>query len=221
MNRTKQIAQNKNIEINTDLVIAHKASDGIFASAEKQNANALVMGWKGFTNARDRIFGEIADKVIRYAPCDLFLYKISGNSNINSCFLPTAGGPSAKLASSVIGEFVKENSRMVTAGYVVPQAPDEESKMIANKRMDDTLNLMDNKVNKTKKIIVSKSIAGGIAKASKDYDLVVIGAAKEPFFRKMLFGEIPEKVARYSPTSVLVVKKYEGVVKTAFKKVMG
>ena len=52
-------------------------------------------------------------------------------------------------------------------------------------------------------------------------DLVVIGAAKEPFFKKMLFGEIPEKVARYSPSSVLVVKKFEGVVKSILKKVMG
>ena len=50
---------------------------------------------------------------------------------------------------------------------------------------------------------------------------MVIGAAKEPFFRKMLFGEIPEKVARFSPTSVLVVKRYEGTVKSILKKAMG
>ena len=75
--------------------------------------------------------------------------------------------------------------------------------------------------NLEKKIIESNSIAGGIAKASKEFDLVVIGAAKEPLFKKILFGEIPEKVARYSPTSVIVVKKYEGVVKSTFKKVMG
>ncbi|MFQ5737688.1 MAG: universal stress protein [Acidobacteriota bacterium] len=60
-----------------------------------------------------------------------------------------------------------------------------------------------------------------MAAASRDFDLVVIGAAKEPFFRKMLFGEIPERVARYSPTSVLVVKRYEGLVKSLLKKTFG
>jgi nucleotide-binding universal stress UspA family protein len=50
---------------------------------------------------------------------------------------------------------------------------------------------------------------------------VVIGAAREPLFQKILFGEIPEKVARYSPTTVLVVKKYEGVVKSLLKKIFG
>jgi hypothetical protein len=60
-------------------------------------------------------------------------------------------------------------------------------------------------------LIESSSVAGGIAKASREYDLVVIGAALEPFFRKMLFGEM----------SVLVVKKYEGPVKSLVKRIMG
>ena len=38
---------------------------------------------------------------------------------------------------------------------------------------------------------------------------------------RKLFGEIPEKVARYSPASVLVVKQYEGRVRSIFKRVFG
>jgi nucleotide-binding universal stress UspA family protein len=64
-------------------------------------------------------------------------------------------------------------------------------------------------------------VAGGLALASRDCDLVVIGAAKEPLFRKVLLGEIPEKVARHSPASVLVVKRYEGAVKSLVKRLMG
>ena len=67
----------------------------------------------------------------------------------------------------------------------------------------------------------SDSVPAGIAKTAKEYDLIVIGAAKDPLFRKMLFGEIPEKTARFSPTSVLMVKKYEGAVKSILKKIIG
>jgi nucleotide-binding universal stress UspA family protein len=70
-------------------------------------------------------------------------------------------------------------------------------------------------------MIHSSSIAGGIAKASKEFDLVVIGATKASFFSRVLFGEIPEKVARYSPVTVMVVKKYEGPIKSLFKRIMG
>lgn len=34
------------------------------------------MVWKGFTNARDRMFGAVADRVIRLAACDLMLLKV-------------------------------------------------------------------------------------------------------------------------------------------------
>ena len=110
---------------------------------------------------------------------------------------------------------------VVTAGHIVPEGASQKLRDDAENCMDETLINLDQSVKRKKKIIESKSIAAGIAKTSREFDLLVIGSAKEPFFRKMLFGEIPEKVARYSPNSVLVVKKYEGVVKSIIKKIFG
>ena len=109
----------------------------------------------------------------------------------------------------------------VTAAYVATDKTSDEQLQEAEKYIDKTEELLDDSIERGREIIRSRTIAGGIAKASRSHDMVMIGAAKEPFFRKMLFGEIPEKVARYSPTSVLVVKKYEGVVKNVLKKVLG
>ncbi|MEJ2054914.1 MAG: universal stress protein [Calditrichaceae bacterium] len=205
----------------TDLIIAHHSSDGILAAAERHKAGLLVMGWKGYTDARDRIFGEIADQVIRFAPCDLMLLKIGDKKDIKNCLLPTAGGPNAQLASQILDAMTKYKKISVTAGYVVSEQAGEEEKEKGVQAMDRTLSDLTHAAGMDKKFIESQSIAGGIAKASREFDLVVIGAAKEPFFRQMLFGEIPEKVARYSPTSVLLVKKYEGIVKSILKKVLG
>jgi amino acid transporter len=221
LNQARKFASEGGTNLETDLVIAHHISDGILAAANRHRANALVMGWKGFTNARDRIFGEIADRIIRLAPCDLLLLKIGERREIKRCLLPTAGGPNAKLASTILSAIATDHDLSVTAGYIVPENAPQEQKEAGERRIDETLESIDRSIKYQKVIIESKSIAGGIARASRNYDLVVIGAAKEPFFRKMLFGEIPEKVARYSPSSVLVVKKYEGMVKSMLKKVMG
>ena len=221
LNTAKKIASEYSMDIETDLVIAHHASDGILAAIERHNAQALVMGWKGYTNARDRIFGEIADKIIRYAACDLMVLKIGKQTKITNCLLPTSGGPNAKLASEVLDAYISYSNVSVTGGYVVPEQATEVERFNGLKFIDDTLSHLENHAKYEKKLIESKSIAGGIAKASRDYDMVVIGAAKEPYFRKVLFGEIPEKVARYSPTSVLLVKKYEGAVKSMIKRILG
>lgn len=221
LNKARKIGSDYKIDIETDMIIAHHSSDGILAAAERHKAGLLVMGWKGYTNARDRIFGEIADQVIRFAPCDLMLLKIGEKRDIKNCLLPTAGGPNAQLASKILNAITKKKKLSITAGYVIPEEATDEQMDKGNQSMDKTLVELNHAVNQQKKFIKSKSIAGGIAKASRHFDLVVIGAAKEPFFRKMLFGEIPEKVARYSPTSVLLVKKYEGIVKSILKKILG
>ncbi|KPL17370.1 MAG: hypothetical protein AMS26_01075 [Bacteroides sp. SM23_62] len=223
LNKAKKYASESGFNLSTEVVIAHNASDGILAATERHRASLLLIGWKGFTNARDRIFGEVADRIIRFAPCDLMVVKIEQTGDMGKCLLPTAGGPNAILASDILNAIAKEMKMSVTAGYVLAEDGEDKTQEIeaGDQRMDETLMHLDQSVVKQKKLIRSQSIAGGIAKASREFDLVVIGAAKEPFFRKMLFGEISEKVARYSPTSVLVVKKYEGIVKSLLKKIMG
>lgn len=221
LSKGRKFASEHGIELDTDLVIAHHAADGILAAVDRHNAAALVMGWKGHSNARERIFGEIADNVIRHAACDLILYKIGESRQLKSCLFPTSAGPNAKLAADVLGSILKDMDMSITMSYVVPMNSTANQKAEGMARIEETLEKMDSSGKVEKKLIESKSVAGGIARAGKNYDLVIIGAAKEPLFRKMLFGEIPEKVARFSPTSVLLVKRYEGVVKSILKKIFG
>jgi amino acid transporter len=216
----QQVGRERGVQIDTDLVIAHRVEEGIFTAARRHRADVMVMAWKGYTNTRERIFGETADSVVRYAPCDLMMLKIAGRE-FRTCLLPTAGGPNAQLAADLLNALAKTFEMEVTAGYVVPPDADDEQRHTARNWIDKTLTHMQVDVPITKQLIESDSVAGGLAKASRDYDLVVIGAAKEPLFRKILIGEIPQKVARFSPASVLVVKRYVGPIKTLFKRILG
>ncbi len=221
LKQARETAAEHKEQIGTELVIAHRASDGILAAVQAQNAELLIMGWKGYSNTRDRLFGDIADKVIRYVPCDMALVKFEDKTELSSCLFPTAGGPNARLAASMLNAIAPANNMSVTTGYVVPEQATEEQKQEAEAHLNETFEEVDRPASWDTKMITARTVAGGIAKAGRDYDLVVIGAAKEPFFRRVLFGEIPEKVARYSPTAVMVVKRYEGAVKSILKRILG
>jgi amino acid transporter/nucleotide-binding universal stress UspA family protein len=216
----QQYGRERGVKIDTDLVIAHRVEEGIFTAAGRHRADVMVMAWKGYSNTRDRIFGETADNVVRYAPCDLMMLKIEGR-DFRTCLFPTAGGPNAQLAADLLNALSKSFDMKVTTGYVVPPDATEDQRHTARNWIDKTLANMHVDVPVEKQLIESESVAGGLAKASRDFDLVVIGAAKEPVFRKILIGEIPQKVARYSPASVLVVKRYVGPFKTLFKRILG
>jgi len=221
LNEAKKIAAEKKIKIETDLIIAHHAHEGILEAVEQHRADALVMGWKGYTNTRDKIFGEVVDPVIRYAICDLLFAKIGEDAEMKRCLFPAAGGPNARLAASVLEGLAEQREMQITTAYVLPENPSKGERERGEQLLKRSMESASDSIEHNTKFIESKSIAGGIAKAGKEFDLVIIGATREPLFKKMLFGEIPEKVAKYSPTSVLVVKKYEGAVKSILKKLLG
>ncbi|UCH84352.1 MAG: amino acid permease, partial [Candidatus Latescibacterota bacterium] len=51
------------VETRPELRIAHRVSDGILTAAESERASLILMGWKGYTTNRDRIMGEVTDRV--------------------------------------------------------------------------------------------------------------------------------------------------------------
>jgi amino acid transporter/nucleotide-binding universal stress UspA family protein len=205
----------------TDLVIAHHATQGILSGAKRYGADLLVMGWKGYTDTRDRIFGEVADTVIRHAPCDLALLKIGAKARPKRCLFPTAGGSHAQLAAEMLNALAPAFGLEVTACYVTPPGALQEERQMADRWIRKTVERLDPGIDVQSKVIEAKSVAGGIALESRDYDLVVLGAAREPYLQQVVFGEIPEKVARYSPASVLVVKRFEGQVRSLLKRALG
>ena len=221
LKRGREHAVSRGAELGTDLVVAHHVHDGILAGARRSGADLLVMGWKGYTDTSDRIFGEVADQVIRNASCDLALLKVADTELPKHCLFPTAGGAHALLAAEFLNVLAPAFDMTVTACHIVNPDASPEDRAEAERWIDKTLSRMGPQVQVDRLLIEGKTIAGGIARASKDFDLVVLGAAREPFFRQVLFGEIPEKVARYSPASVMVVKQYEGHVRSLFKRMFG
>jgi len=215
-----EYAKKRGIEIESDIKVAHKVADGILASAHEEEASLLLMGWKGFTNTKDKIFGEVADQVIRHAPCDLIVLKLT-KYPIKSILVPSAGGPNALLATEYASVLAEGFDADLTSSFVIPKKSSDDDKKSAWECIDKTLENREFTKEVKKKLIESDSVPAGLIREGKDYDLIMIGATKEGFFKRMFLGQIPERVARHSPSSVMVVKKYEGAVKSWIKKLFG
>lgn len=219
--RAKEHAAMRQYDLSTDMIVANRAADGIRAAVSRHNGDLLVMGWKGHTDTRDRVFGEVADRIIRHAPCDLALLKLATTDPPRRCLFPTAGGAHALLAAEILSEVAAQFEMSITVCNVIEPGASAAERAEGERWIARTRNRITADVEIDEEIIVAKTIAGGIAKASRDYDLVVLGAAREPWYQQVLFGEIPEKVARYSSASVLVVKQYEGRLRSFLKRAFG
>ena len=201
--------------------IANQIWDGILQAAEVEKATLILMGWKGLTTNRDRIMGEVTDKVVRQAPCDLITVKLMGDRLIQRILITTAGGPHASLAAEYVGIYHHAEGLEVTCCYVVDPNADERARESARQWLHKTLRLTNLEGQAEMRLLEGKRVATTLVKAASDYDLVVLGASREGVFSNALFGEIPEKVARYAHTPVMIVQRYEGPVKSLVKRIMG
>ena len=209
------------VETRSAIRIAHQVWDGILHTAETEKATLVLMGWKGFTTTRDRIMGEVTDKVVRLAPCDLITVKLMGDRPIRRILITTAGGPHAALAAEYVGIYHDAEGYEVTCGYVVERNADADDRETARQWIQKTIHLTNLEGKADMRLLEGKRVATTLVRAAADYDLIALGASKEGVFSNVLFGEIPEKVARYAQTPVMIVRRYEGPVKSLVKRIMG
>ncbi|MGD8612405.1 MAG: amino acid permease, partial [Desulfobacterales bacterium] len=216
-----QYGNAQGVDTRSAVRIAHQVWDGILQTAETEEAALILMGWKGYTSTRDRIMGEVTDKVVRHAPCDLITVKLLGDRPIRRILITTAGGPHASLAAEYVGIYRAAEACEVTCCYVVQPDAGEKDRQVAYRWIHKTVRLTNLEGKVTMRLLEGKRVATSLVKASPDYDLIVLGASREGIFSNVLFGEIPEKTARYSKTQVMIVRRYEGPVKSIIKRIMG
>jgi amino acid transporter/nucleotide-binding universal stress UspA family protein len=221
LRKAVEYGKEQGVETRSAVRIAHQAWDGILHAAEGEKATLILMGWKGYTTTHDRIMGEVTDKVVRHAPCDLITVKLMGDRPIRRILITTAGGPHATLAAEFMGIYHDTDGYEVTCCYVVESTADEDDRRKAFQWIQKTIHLTKLEGKVEVRLLEGDRVATTLIRAAADYDLITMGASREGVFSNVLFGEIPEKVARYSHTPVMIVQRYEGPVKSLIKRVMG
>ena len=109
----------------------------------------------------------------------------------------------------------------VTCCYAVEPDAGTEDREKALQNIQETIHRTNLEGKAEACILEGKKVATTLIRAAEDYDLIIMGASNEGIFSNVLFGEIPEKVARYSHTPVMIVQRYEGPVKSFIKRIMG
>jgi len=206
-------ARELDVPVTSLMRIGHNAARAILETAREQDCDLILLGWKGFSSTTRRILGEVTDTVITHAKRDIMMVKLSADFPIGKYLLPTAGGSHAQRAEFYTKSLIHQLGGSLTVCSVSPQKADEELTEEINKRLDDAIERLteSNSIEVNKKIINSDSITHGIIKEAGEHDALIIGAAGDSIYRQILFGNIPETIAKSINKSVILIKHYEPV----------
>ncbi len=206
-------AKSNGVKISSLVTIGRNPARAILETARERHCDLIVLGWKGYTSTANRILGEIVDDVVNLARADIMLVKLVGDMNFKNILLPTTGGIHARLAERYTAPIASAyNARLVVSTVVSPDA-DATHKYSVEQGLSEAVGRINDEssAHVESQIITHKSVSVGIIQASGEYDAIAMGAAGESFYKQILFGSIPENVAKHTDKTVIVYKQYSPV----------
>jgi nucleotide-binding universal stress UspA family protein len=169
----------------------------------------------------DTVLYTLVVVVVHHAPADIMLVKQTTHEPLRRLLLPTAGGEHARCAEEYLAPFVKARDGELTVCSVAPTDADEETLARVTQRLTDDVARISKKdgVEAKPQVIRHSSVSVGILHESRSYDAVVLGAAGHGAYQQILFGSIPETIAKRSERPVILVKHHHPV-KALLRRVM-
>ncbi len=224
LNEARRYVEEQQIAAHALVRVAHHVARAILETASERHCNLIVLGWKGFSTNKEKILGSVIDAIVDHARQDLLLVKFAadGEVRLKKLLLPSAGGEHAQCAESYAVPLVEAFGGELTLCHVVPEATSEadiEKSKIQLQEASQRLPASDT-IRIARKIISHDSVSQGIVEAAEDYDAVMVGAASQSIYPQILFGNIPEDIARNTSKTVIVVKHHHPV-KALLGRVVG
>jgi nucleotide-binding universal stress UspA family protein len=206
-----------NVPVNTMIRFGRDVSQAIVDTAHERNSDLILLGWLGSTSSEGQAFGSVIDAVSKNPPCDVAMVRFREREELREILVPTGGGPNSSLALELAvmqaREYGRENGIQphITALYVA-RGPDAQLINLGERILSKATAGFDYPISRL--VISAPSILEGILEQAEQSNLVVLGASEEGFFEQLLFGPLPERVARECSKTVMIVKRYQGPVKS-------
>jgi amino acid transporter len=209
--------------IGTELRVGHNTVKTILESAREASADLILMGWEGTVSKSVNVMGSVIDAVATNTKRDIMIFRPHPTKKINKILLPSGGGPHAQAAEIYAGGLAKSLKGSLTILRIVKEATlSEEEQLEVNAKLDIIKKRIIEKCGlKAKtKIIKHPRIDAAIIEESSAYDTVFIGATKRSMYHHVLFGSIPETLAKELDTNIVIVK-HHSAVGAVWGKVLG
>ncbi|HEM62063.1 MAG TPA: TIGR00341 family protein, partial [Chloroflexi bacterium] len=188
--------------------VARSVSQGILDTATEEKCDLLVLSWEGHSGTKGGVLGSVLDPVVQSAPCDVLLVKDGAVSEPDSILLPTRGGTHAAMAARLAVKLARWRGAKVTVLYVSREGAPAEEREDAMELIERTVEGLEADDLIVPKVITAPGVVGAILKEATKHSLMILGASEEGLFGRVLFGTIPERIARKSESPVMIAKQH-------------
>ncbi|HSJ54104.1 MAG TPA: DUF389 domain-containing protein [Anaerolineae bacterium] len=213
-------------DISITVLAGRDAGTEILHAIHDQSPNLLLLGWRGRQGRGRYMLGKTLDQVFGQAPCDVAVVRLGEDGSVphdglheaRRILIPVGGGPNAGLALKLALTVAPE--AQVTALGVARPSMGDLGLSLSRENLAMELSAWPGESRLQSRIVQAGTIVQGILdEADEGYEWVMLGASDESFLDRVLFGNVPQRVAASSPVPVLVVRRREGQVDVLLHRV--
>ena len=219
MEQLEHLGHQNSVPVHTQIRIANNVSSAILEAVAQEQICLLITGWRGKNRSPESIFGDVVDKLIAKASCDLILIKLGKQEN---CFpysinkkhgkwlIPTAGGKNTQKSLKILPGLANLYNLAEVPQITLCQVYTTYQRAFDFDNIRQLAKAISNGTNlKVKALpIRANSVPEAIIKLhqAENYDLVILGASSEGMLQKAVSGNIPELIIRQVSTTVIIVR---------------
>jgi len=215
LKRAEQIVAEAGIPVRTIVKVGRDAVSGILETAREIEADVIVMGWQPSLRplrTRERLLGSTLDRLLADPLCDILILHAGTFHAARHILVPLSR--SAQIAGALRHalRLAEWWDGQVTAITVVGERATELERAAVGKTLHEALGKYAEHPRLTTRIVTAPSPVEGIVQQAAKHDLVMLDTSQEGILVRVLFGDVPEKVAAATDTPVVVVKRRVGPV---------
>ncbi|MFC7139240.1 amino acid permease [Halosimplex aquaticum] len=213
LDQARDIAGNLDIGLRTRAIAGRDAGSVILDVIEEEDADHVLLGWKGMRSRREHVLGSTIDPVIGRADCDATLVKLGddGQRGDGDVMVLAGEGPHAPVAARRAAEFVSAGSDDATLTLFNVQEPGDDDETTAEERGEAVIaDLADRAgieyVAYESRVDVAEDVEEAILDAADEYDTVCVGATRSGPVSQAVFGSLPETVGEEVDRTVVMAR---------------
>ena len=203
-------AEVHDVPVHTMLRLGRSVPEAIIATVAENATDLIVFGWPGKSGSNDQLFGSVIDRIVSNPPADIAILRGYSHENpLKRILIPVAGGPNGRLALTLaisLARNTPEPTQITLLNVAQPNVDMTTAQAYAEIAFRRARNGATYQ-NIEQKVVTADTPLAGILEAATDYDMIIIGATKEPLFRNLLMGNVAQRVAEQAPCAVMIVKR--------------
>ena len=206
-----EIAEEFGCTMRTHPIVGRDVADAILHVIEEEEADEVILGWKGERKRRDHVLGSIIDPVATEARCEVTLAKIR-HETVGDTVAFVTEGPYSRVTLIRAAELVAsdETATLTLSTVEVPRdgMTEEELRDHGRSLIDEIVTQVDivDIGDYETEILIADDVEEALVERAADFQTVCIGATRSKTVEQVLFGSLPETIGSSVDANVVIVQ---------------